>query len=200
MTVMDVFPTLAAAANIEPQNKRKLDGRNMLPAIKDGKKMPLKKTLFFASETPLYGSFSITAFNEEWKLVQQIEQDQIYADVQYFLFNIKQDPNEYNNLASAHPDIVEDMAEEIRTWRSLYPINGTRSHLVPPPGWRAPISWASYPRPVEELQSQSAPGMVPDYGLRPMDFSHGERGRLIYDCKPKWWLAGLCVGELRANE
>ena len=70
MSVMDVFPTLAAAAGIEPGNERKLDGRDMWPAIAEGKSHPRDDYLFFASETPIRGAFSLTAFDDEWKLVQ----------------------------------------------------------------------------------------------------------------------------------
>ncbi len=183
MTVMDVFPTLAAAADIETQNVRKLDGRNMLPAIEDGKRIPLKDYVFFASETPIYGYFNLTAFNDEWKLVQEVEQDQLSTTVTNYLFNINEDPNEYRNLASEHPEIVAELTDKIRDWRSLYPINGTCSRLVPPPGWRAPLDWADYPIPIEKLQKHPAKGMPPKGTEMMLDRMHGERGRLIYDCK-----------------
>ena len=41
MSAMDVFPTLAAAAGIEPRNERPLDGRNMWPAIARGERVAL---------------------------------------------------------------------------------------------------------------------------------------------------------------
>jgi hypothetical protein len=192
---MDVFPTLAAAAGIEARNQRKFDGRDMWPAISRGKKIPRKDYVFFGSETPIFGSVSVTAFNDDWKLVQEIEQEQISATVTNYLFKISEDPNEYNNLATLHPDVVQDLAKKIHDWRALYPISGTRSQLVPPPGWRAPLDWASYPIPLEDLQKEPAPGMPPP-GLAPiLDRMHGERGRLIYDCTPKWWLGGLCLEE-----
>jgi arylsulfatase B len=193
---MDVFPTLAAAAGIEPLNERPLDGRNMWPAIAQGQTVPLEQNLYFVSETPLYGSFSLTTFNDEWKLVQQVEQDQIHVVVTNYLFDIKEDPNEYNNLAASEPEIVQELAKLIHDRRALYPIAGTRSQLVPPPGWRAPVSWADYPIPLSKLQPEPALGMVPEFALRLMDMRHGERGRLVYDCKPKWWLGGLCLGAL----
>lgn len=194
MTAMDVFPTLAEAAGIKPQNRRKFDGHSLWPAISSGRKMPRNKLVLFGSETPIYGQFFLTAFNDDWKLVQQIEQNQLTTTVTNQLFKISEDPYEYNNLASQYPEVVSKLSAEIMEWRSLYPINGTRSHLVPPPGWRAPKDWATYPIPLEELQSGPAPGMPPAFALKPLDFQHGERGRLIYDCERKWWLAGLCVG------
>ncbi|MEK9870731.1 MAG: sulfatase-like hydrolase/transferase [Gammaproteobacteria bacterium] len=196
MSVMDVFPTLAAAAGIEAGNTFELDGRNMWPAIAQGEAVPLEKPLMFASEIPIYGSFKFTAFDESWKLVQEVEQEQLSVTVTNYLFDISKDPNEYNNLASAYPKVVEQLSEEIHEWRALYPINGTRSELVPPPGWRAPRDWASYPIPLEELQDQSNTGMAPTPSiLRVLDWQHGSRGRLEYNCSSRWWSGGVCIKE-----
>ncbi len=201
MTVMDVFPTLAEAAGVKPQNRRKFDGHSMWPAIARGAAMPRQDLVYFASETPIYGHFNLTAFNDNWKLVQEIEQDQLETSLTNYLFRIQDDPNEYNNLAQAHPDVVQELSGKIHDWRALYPINGTRSQLVPPPGWRAPKDWATYPIPVEDLQEQPAPGMAPNRLIAfLLDRQHGDRGRLIYDCAPKWWLAGVCLENDQAGQ
>jgi arylsulfatase A-like enzyme len=194
MTAMDAFPTLAEAAGIETLNRRRFDGRSMWPAIARGAAQPRNDLVYFASETPIYGHFNLTAFNDKWKLVQEVKQDQLETTVTNWLFRIEDDPNEYNNLAQAYPEVVQTLSEEIRNWRALYPINGTRSQLVPPPGWRAPKDWATYPIPLEDLQDKPAPGMPPDKQTeRILDFQHGDRGRLTYDCTPKWWLGGFCL-------
>ena len=57
MSVMDVFPTLAAMAGVETRETFKLDGRDMTPAILNGKTIPREDYLFFASETPIRGTF-----------------------------------------------------------------------------------------------------------------------------------------------
>ena len=193
MTVMDVFPTLMDAAGLRPGEHFPWDGTSLWPAIRGGLPAPRQSDVFFASETPIYGHFNLTLFNEEWKLVQEILQDQVTTTVTNHLFKISEDPNEYNNLAADQPDLVAAMAERIRNWRALYPIHGTRSHLVGPPGWRAPKDWASYPRPLESLQAAPAPGMPPPGVENILDLQHGERGRLIYDCESKWYLGGLCL-------
>ena len=193
ISVMDIFPSLAAAANVPIEGTRKLDGRNMWPAIAEKKKIEREDLLFFASETPIRGSFSLTAFNDEWKLVQQVRQGLLSADVTNYLFQIDDDPNEYNNLASEYPDIVGEMAEAIHEWRTLHPVSGIRSTLTPPPGWRAPRDWATYPVPIASLQPETAPGMAPPSVLPFLDWMHGESGRLIYDCEPYSLLGGgLC--------
>ena len=189
MTVMDVFPTLAAAAGIPTGADKKLDGMNLWPALSGGQQIPRQDYVIFASETPLYGSMSFTALNEEWKLVQHVEHGLDSIEISNLLFNLREDPYEYNNLAQAHPKRVRQLAAKIRYWRSLHPISGVRSQLVAPPGWRAPKDWASYPIPQEALQDAPAPGMPPPRALRPLDYMLGERGRLIYDCEP-WRLIG----------
>jgi arylsulfatase A-like enzyme len=194
MTVMDVFPTLAAAAGIEPRNASfELDGIDMWPAIAGRKAPPREDLVFFASETPIRGYFMFTAFNDHWKLVQEVEQGLLSADVTNYLFRIEDDPHEYNNLAAAHPGVVSRLAEEIHYWRTLYPVAGTRHELVPPPGWRAPRDWSTYPRSAQETQDAPAPGMPPAFALPALDWQHGEAGRLIYDCEPyRFAGGGLC--------
>ena len=98
-----------------------------------------------------------------------------------------------HSLAAEHPDIVDEMAEAIHEWRTLYPVSGIRSTLTPPPGWRAPRDWATYPAPLASLQAEPAPGMAPPSVLPFLDWMHGESGRLIYDCVPYSLLGGgLC--------
>ena len=194
MTVMDVFPTLADAAGIEARNQRAFDGQSMWPAIAEGKPTPRQKLVFFTAEMQRPGSYNFTAFDDEWKLVQEVEQGLLEIGVKNYLFRPGEDPNEYNNLAQAHPDVVQRLSKEIFDWRALHPVNGTHNYLVPPPGWRAPKDWAGYPIPLEQLQDEPARGMAPtDLIKRMLDFQHGERGRLLYDCAPKWWLAGACL-------
>ena len=194
MTVMDVFPTLADAAGVEPLNTFEFDGSSLWPSISEGATHSREDMVMFASEIPIYGSFKLTAFDDTWKLVQEMEQDQLSTTVTNYLFKITDDPNEYNNLAEEHPEIVVSMSHAISEWRALHPVSGTRSVLIPPPGWRAPKDWASYPRPLEDLQSDTTLGLVPsELYLRILDMQHGQRGRLMYGCSERWWSLGFCL-------
>jgi arylsulfatase B len=193
MSAMDVLPTLTAAVGIEARTNYQLDGRNMWPAIAEGLAMPRQDYLFFASETPIKGHYNLTAFNDEWKLVQEMVHGLSSVEVTNYLFRIKEDPNEYNNLAQQYPRVVAELSREIHYWRTLHPASGTRAELMPPPGWRAPRDWAGYPQSLEELQDQPATGMPPKFALKPLDWQYGENGRLIYDCAPYPLLGGgLC--------
>jgi arylsulfatase A-like enzyme len=181
ISVMDIFPTLAAAAGIDHGASKPLDGLDMWPAISTGKQVERKQPLFFAQESPIFGSFKHTLLEEQWKLIQLVEQDLEKTTVRNLLFDIGRDPYEFNDVAAANPEIVQRMAAEIRHWRSQYMVSGTRANLVPPPGWRAPLDWVNYPVPVAELQDRPAPGMVSGSSLRLMQRSLGDRGRLGYD-------------------
>ncbi len=194
MTVMDVFPTLAEAAGIETRNKRTLDGASYWSSITDGVHRPREEFVTFISEIPLYGHFNIATLNEEWKLVQEIDQEQTSIEIKNYLFNLKDDPNEYHDLSAQHPDMVKELADKIIQWRALHPINGVRSKLAPPPGWRAPLDWATYPIPIDKLQSTPARNMAPSKVIeRILDRQHGTKGRLVYDCEPQWWSQGVCI-------
>lgn len=193
MTVMDVFPTVMEAAGISAGAHFPFDGQSLWPSIKSGAIAPRDDYVFFASETPIYGHFNLTVFNDQWKLVQEVDQEQLTTTVTSHLFNINEDPNEYINLAALHPDVVEELAEKINEWRSMYPIHGTRSYLAGPPGWRAPLDWSTYPVPLDKLQAAPAGSMAPtDMIEKILDFQHGERGRLTYNCEQQWYLAGAC--------
>jgi arylsulfatase A-like enzyme len=193
MTVMDVFPTLAAAAGVETKNTWQFDGINMWPAIESNAKVERKGFIYFGSEIPFYGSFNFTAFDEEWKLVQWLEQDLTEIRIRNELFNIHDDPGEHKDLAAEYPDRVQEMAAAIKRWRSLYPINGVRARISAPPGWRAPRDWADYPRANNGLQEKPAHSMAPnERTLYMLDYQMGERGRLIYNCEPVSLEEGVC--------
>ena len=126
--------------------------------LQNTKKISLSKEVFFASETPNYGEFHTTVFNDKWKLVQVISSSLMEISVKNQLFNINDDPNEYKDLSSKYPKLVELMADKIRKWRALHPISGIRAQLVPPPGWRAPKDWSSYTIPIDKLQDDASLG------------------------------------------
>jgi len=191
MTVMDVFPTLASAAEVPMLNTKEIWGRDMWPGMRDSNEIKLSKNVYFASETPNYGEFHTTVFNDKWKLVQVITSSLLEINVNNQLFDINNDPNEYKNLANKYPKLVEMMADKIRKWRALHPISGIRAQIVPPPGWRAPKDWTSYTIPLEDLQDDASLGFGA-HAHQILDYLIKDHGRIIYDCKPGDWERGKC--------
>jgi arylsulfatase B len=124
--MMDVFPTLAAAAGITPQNKLPFDGKNLWPALTAGKADP-REDLFFAIEG------SLAVHHREWKLVR-------HKGVN-MLFRIDRDPYEKDDVAAQHPDMVKDLSARIDKWVQLHPAHGTHPSNDPPAGYVAPKMW-----------------------------------------------------------
>ncbi len=195
MTVMDVFPTLAEAAGVTAQNTYTLDGRSMWPAIANGTQMPARDDyIYFLSEIPNYGQVSVTAFDEEWKLVQFIQETQLTTEVTNELYHRINDPYEYEDLSAQYPEKVAEMAEAIRQRRALHPISGVRASIAGPPGWRAPKDWASYMIPLDDLQAEEDFGSALDVPVKIiLDMWIGDLGRLMYDCGESYQNTGMCL-------
>jgi len=152
VSAMDLMPTLASAAGVPLRPPIALDGFDRWAAIRENAPAPREAPLFFASEIPLPGTIHLTAIAPPWKLVQVLHEEPTRLDVEQLLFRIDEDPNEERDLAQEQPEVVARLADAIAAWRSQHPMAGTRSTLVPPPGWVAPIDWAAAVEPASLLQ------------------------------------------------
>jgi len=90
-TVLDLLPTLTAAAGFEPGNVKPLDGENIWPSIRDGKAAP--------REGIVIGLKDLAVLDGPWKLHQSGEESKLY--------NLEDDPTEKHDLAAAHPEVVK---------------------------------------------------------------------------------------------
>lgn len=138
ISVLDVFPTLAAAAAVTPRNQLPLDGRNLWPVIEGGK-TEARENLFFGTGSG--SAFSYAVYQREWKLVRVISRKgQPHIN---HLFRVEEDLGEQHDLAGKYPGVVRDLAGRIDRWRSLYPPDGIIDPKKDaPPGKPAPKQWA----------------------------------------------------------
>jgi len=141
ISVMDVFPTLAAAAGVQPANKLPLDGVNLWPEISSGG-CRTRENILLAVETQR--AFQYGLFHREWKLVS--EWPVKGGEPQNHLYRIDEDPEEQHDLAAKYPAVVKDLAARVEAWRALYPAGGVRAASNPPQGWKAPAKWAEAAR------------------------------------------------------
>jgi len=88
----DIFHTIAAAAKANIPSDRKLDGVDFLPYVKGIKNGSLHKTLFWRQ------GHQQTVLHEGWKLIRTNRPDQKW------LFHLKEDPTEQNNLFTEFPE------------------------------------------------------------------------------------------------
>ncbi|BFM17576.1 sulfatase-like hydrolase/transferase [Maricurvus nonylphenolicus] len=97
---IDVMPTLAAAAGAATPETVEIDGRDILPLVEGENNWP-RKTLFWQS-----GHYQVVRHGD-WKL--QVN-NRPTDGLQQWLFNLKDDPTEQNNLATSHPDKVSELS------------------------------------------------------------------------------------------
>jgi arylsulfatase A-like enzyme len=99
---VDVLPTLAAAAGIPIPNDRMIDGKNFLPFL-TGRKAPspTSRTLYWRS-----GGYEAIR-DGDWKLQVSRHPNRIW------LFNLADDPTEWNDLSSARRDEVQILGAKL---------------------------------------------------------------------------------------
>src|SRR5712692_352414 len=137
MQAIDVFPTLAGAAGVTPQNKLPLDGKNLWSNIQGGKTTP-REDLYFAVEN--LNMMYLGVHHCEWKLVREVPVDG--GQPKNHLFRIVEDPNEKNDLAAQNSGLVKELVAKIEKWQTLYPPDGVRAATDAKPGWKAPAQYA----------------------------------------------------------
>lgn len=98
---IDVMPTLAAAAGAETPKGVEIDGKNILPLLEDETQWP-RKTLFWQN-----GHYQVVRHGD-WKL--QVN-DRPTDGLQTWLFNLKEDPTEQNNVSNEYPEKLKELRQ-----------------------------------------------------------------------------------------
>ena len=118
---MDVVPTLLEAAGIAaPESK--FDGVSLMPLLTGGispEDWP-DRTIYLQNhrgDAPQKNR-NVFARNQRWKIVQPLGKhtDPFPEDAKFELYDMPADPGETNNLAEAHPEIVEEMRRGYEEW------------------------------------------------------------------------------------
>jgi arylsulfatase A len=122
----DVFPTMLAAAGVEPPADRTLDGTSLLPLLAGGA---------VHRQAPLYWRWGgKVAYREgDWKIVvdESLENPELY--------DLATDRNESTNLAAREPDRLAAMMARLRAytaeveaegpdWWRTEPLNGRKKN------------------------------------------------------------------------
>jgi arylsulfatase A-like enzyme len=116
VTVEDLLPTFTAAVGVPLNAPKSLDGENLWPAIAEGGEI-IERDAVLGSYGR--GKLLLAYFSEQWKLVQFNEPGQ---DSQYYLFDIRNDPNEQTDLAVQNSDVFERMIAELNALPKVDPI------------------------------------------------------------------------------
>lgn len=104
-SLMDIFPTFAALAGIEPVTPQKIDGKNIFPVMQclPGVKSP-HAYLYYAKNTPKV----VAARNHRFKLADGKEPA---------LYDLRADIGETINIAAEHPEVVQQLQRAIELFQ-----------------------------------------------------------------------------------
>lgn len=109
ISTLDIFPTVAAAADMKLPLDRIIDGVNLLPFLSQMDTAPPHSKLFWRAD-------HIHAIQkEEYKLIFSSRDK--WAE----LYNLTLDPNEKNNLYLLMPQKVQELQEELKLWEKTLP-------------------------------------------------------------------------------
>ena len=120
----DIFPTIAKAAGIESAHV--LDGRDLLPLIKNDNSSEFNRTLFWRS-----GNHQ-SVLHENWKFIVSKKENFRW------LFDTSVDPLEKNNLIKTHPEVAKYIEG------LLVKFNSEQSDPLFPSSYDAPIMIDKY--------------------------------------------------------
>lgn len=140
VTAMDVFPTLLAAAGVEPPRAVAFDGVDRWTGIRD------PKAAVVAPEEIFFGVNGVVGRQEairhgRWKLIRTLGHPG--DPTQVLLFDVEGDPNEEHDLSAAQPERVGDLLARLDRWIALYPPGGAQGVHWPHPGWVPPSDYGA---------------------------------------------------------
>ena len=101
LTSMELLPTFTKQVGVEPKSDIVLDGFDMWPVLKGEQESPRQKMFWKRREKE-------AARVGHWKWVKNSSGE--------YLFNLKEDLSETNNLADSHPEKLKEMRAEFAGW------------------------------------------------------------------------------------
>ena len=105
----DLVPTILDLAEIETDIA--FDGESLMPMVSG--EVASHQSEFYITECTWMRKHGWRT--PEWKLIVALEPD-FHFKPPVELYNLVQDPDENNNLAESHPDIVRTLSERMRKW------------------------------------------------------------------------------------
>jgi arylsulfatase A-like enzyme len=117
---IDIVPTILDLCGLEPPKDRKIDGKSILPQLTGEESSMEERSLFLQwhrGDVPEpFRNSAVRA--PRYKLVDGKE-----------LYDIKEDPRELHDIASDHPDIVQDLRKQYEEW--FADVSSTRGYDPP---------------------------------------------------------------------
>jgi arylsulfatase A-like enzyme len=115
VNIMDFYPTLLQALNIQPDPQQRLDGVSFCPLLQNTNASLQRDTMVWhypLKKPHFLGGRSAGAIRHgQWKLIEFFEDDRVE------LYNLKDDIGETHDLADGYPDTVALLEKKLTLWR-----------------------------------------------------------------------------------
>lgn len=114
VTTVDLFPTMLDFADISVAKHTQLEGQSLLPILKGNKEAFKSRAIYWhfphhRAKTELTMGAAIR--EGDWKLIKEFETEELY------LFDLKNDIGEKQNLNATYPDKVQNLLEKLEAWQ-----------------------------------------------------------------------------------
>ncbi len=140
---VDFLPTLCRLAGVEVPENLALDGEDMsdvwLGAVRKRRRACYWEWRYRVFGHPWHHPPRLAIRQGDFKLLMNPDRSRVE------LYNVVRDPGERDNIASEHPELVEQLAEKLLRWNATLP----RSPINPAAGqayWRWPASTRRPPK------------------------------------------------------
>jgi arylsulfatase A-like enzyme len=114
MHIVDLYPTLLAAAAVTPTKPLEIDGVNQWPVIMGGK--PEVRHDVLLNTTPFHGAVRVGS----WKLVHNgrvtANATSVEGEETFELFNLEDDPYEKQDLSESHPEKLTKLKARLQSF------------------------------------------------------------------------------------
>jgi N-acetylgalactosamine-6-sulfatase len=116
---VDLLPTLARLAGVQPPADLPLDGEDVGDILR-GHARDRRQPIFWEWRFRIIGDIfhrspMLAVRDGDWKLLMNPDRGRIE------LYDIPRDPTQLNNVAAAHPDVVDRLSRELLDWRGTLP-------------------------------------------------------------------------------
>lgn len=133
-TIMDIYPTVLSVAGVKPPKNHVLDGADLKTMLSGATDRKHRDDFLMHFPHEHRGSYFTTYRKGDWKLIYYYNPE-TDGRPSCKLFNLKDDPYEHNDMASARPDQVHRMCKlmikRLTAEKALYPVDSEMKTLYP---------------------------------------------------------------------
>ncbi len=139
--VMDIFPTLLAAAGVAPPTTHPVDGIGLSRLVTGARdESRAERFLMHYPHGPHRTNYWTSLRDGQWKVIYHYFPTDVSGGSHYQLFHLGNDPFEQTDLAASHPAELKRMmsllVESLEQHRATYPVDKDKRPVKPtlPPG------------------------------------------------------------------